>query len=326
MATLAEVATPARGAAPPAELVDAGDDDVEEVFFKGRAMAVPGAAPDGKENAGNSPKCSSAAKKRPRPLEHVLAAKSLASAGSPALAEAPKDATRRPRDSWVFADIVETPLAGSPMLSSKASMLGAVVGGKAAFSASTREKPRESILAFSDMSPLAATPTSEAGIFGSTFQSRGLFGAQCCSTVTDPAQAEQHDSNSMANDQDQADNATSAPWTSTEADAVSSKSDQSEQTEHTGEEPDLEDLKVQQGAKGKKRKDSILWFNDLSRQGQQASALQPRRILRVLSVAKTPQHPDACSPGLGQEPGEHVERWRQKLCSMFSVLHHRLTR
>lgn len=270
MATLAEIATPARGTVPPP--ADKSEDDGEEgeVFFKGKAMIVnlcsaekenqvnvptgspvqlPGSPLAGKLNTPTSSTPAGSSKKRPKPLEHVLAAKSLAGAGGSPAGARPS----RPRDSWVFADIVETPVAGSPTLSSRESILSAVVGGCVSVKpASPRGKPRESILAFSAMSPLAPTPTSEAGIFGTTFQSRGLFADRLPLTT-----------------------GTSVEAADTQASDVPRGGSREEdggcmQADPAAEKPEQEQPVADQTecAKGKKRKDSILWFNDLSKQGE----------------------------------------------------------
>ena len=127
-----------------------------EVFFKGRAMSP---ACD-KENAGNlaqvtsilpkSPSSIMSGKKRPKPLEMLLAAKSLSmQASSPS-----SQMNSRIRDSWVFA---ESPSGNSPLKALRSSEERLTVAGKGM---SPRSKVRDSILAFHDMSPLASTPTT----------------------------------------------------------------------------------------------------------------------------------------------------------------------
>ena len=249
-----------------------------QVFFKGRAMspaaaamfaqlATPGAAD--KENMGNAAPSSpmspmgktspaspaSLFKKRPKALE-MVAASNLLQKSSPSAAEMPGK-SRPPRDSWVFS-----PLASSSPLQamgSSAAVLGAVLGGSTCVKASSphHNRPRDSILAFSDMSPLASTPT--LGLLSSTFpcNPKGLFASQPSTVVV-------HESNEMGQDGELL-GATASPSNALAPTAAAVECGEVEQpaARAVGEKGQVH----QDGGHGKKkRKESILWFNDLSTQ------------------------------------------------------------
>lgn len=230
-------------------------------------LATPGAAD--KENMGNAAPSSpmspmgktspaspaSLFKKRPKALE-MVAASNLLQKSSPSAAEMPGK-SRPPRDSWVFS-----PLASSSPLQagSSAAVLGAVLGSSTCVTAFSphHNRPRDSILAFSNMSPLASTPTF--GLRSSTFpcNPKGLFASQPSTVVV-------HETNKMGQDGELL-GATASPPNAlapTAAAAVECGEVERSAARAVGEKGQAH----QDGGNGKKkRKESILWFNDLSTQ------------------------------------------------------------
>ena len=217
-----------------------GEEASPEVFFRGKAMSTAVAPSQGlpsvdddKENAKNetisprlhspmqSPSRGSASpaslfKKRPKPLEVLAAHNLMTHNNSPVASEARPHS--RPRDSWVFSG---SPQASAPLLNHET---------RAAKESSACQKPRESILAFDDLSPLAETPTAEAGLLGSKLFAKGL------TSVIGPAPEK-----GQQKSDDQVD-------TSSQDSIVTA-----EQASHARAE--------EHGDSKKKRKESILWFN-----------------------------------------------------------------
>ncbi len=270
----ADMATPARGSMPVVLSDDEGEEP--EVLFRGRPMS-PAA---GKENAGNTPQSpgkgaagggsavpkspaaggrtspaspASLFKKRPKPLE-LLAAQNLMQAASPTAAARARSSAR---NSWVFT---ESPTQGSPALGSSADVMGAVLGGPAFVqAASPHRRPRDSILAFTDMSPLASTPSAAFG----AATSGSLFACAPQAYVAAPAAADPA-SEGQRGPREGAEapcDASSAPSDETRAE-VPQAADAPPAAAAAAEAPQ----QPKAGGSCKKRKESILWFNDLAQQ------------------------------------------------------------
>jgi len=272
----ADVATPARGSMPVALSDDEGEEP--EVLFRGRPMS-PAA---GKENSGNTPQspCSgkgggggggdgpkspaagsrvspaspaSLFKKRPKPLE-LLAAQNLLQAASPT---ADARARGRARNSWVFT---ESPTHGSPALGSSADVVGAVLGGPAFVqAASPHRRPRDSILAFTDMSPLASTP---GAAFGAATPG-SLFACAPAPAASAPGGQERAGTEVQREGAEEPCDAIPAPAS---AGAGKTPAEVPQATDEPPANAAEEPQQPKAGGSSKKRKESILWFNDLAQQ------------------------------------------------------------